>query len=76
MYSFLLNFYSFCPWPIFFFFYLLICRKRGKERKSEKERHTDLLFHLFMHSLVDSCMCPDQGFEPTTLAYWDDTLTN
>ena len=24
------------------------------------ERETDLLFHLFMHSLVDSRMCPDQ----------------
>ena len=25
----------------------------------EKERDIDLLFPLFMHSLVDSCMCPD-----------------
>ena len=27
----------------------------------ERERSIDLLFHLFIHSLVDSCMCPDQG---------------
>ena len=25
----------------------------------EEEREINLLFHLFMHSLVDSCMCPD-----------------
>ena len=24
-------------------------------------RNIDLLFHLLMHSLVDSWMCPDQG---------------
>ena len=27
----------------------------------EKEREIDLLFHLVMHSLVASCMCPDWG---------------
>ena len=27
----------------------------------ERKRNIDLLFHLFMHSLVDSGMCPDQG---------------
>ena len=26
------------------------------------ERNKDLFFQLFMHSLVDSCMCPDQGW--------------
>ena len=31
------------------------------------ERNTDLLFHLFMYSLVDSCMCPDQG---SNLQHW------
>ena len=30
-------------------------------RKGNRERKIDLLFHLFMHSFVDSCMCPDQG---------------
>ena len=38
---------------LFLNFYLLILRKR--------EKNIDLLFHLFMHSLVDFCMCPDWG---------------
>ena len=29
----------------------------------ERERESDL-FSLFMHSLVDSYMCPDQGLNP------------
>ena len=40
----------------FLFFELILER--------ERERNTDLLFHLFMHSLVDSCMCPDQRQNP------------
>ena len=39
-------------------------RKRGKgesEEVSQRERDIDLLFHLFMCSLVDSCMCLDGG---------------
>ena len=37
----------------------------------------DLLFHFFTHSLVDSCVCPDQGSnqQPATLACRDDTLS-
>ena len=27
----------------------------------ERERNINLLYHLFMHSLVDSCMCSDKG---------------
>ena len=38
-------------------FYLLIFR----ERKGEERENADLLFHLFMHSLVDSCMCCEWG---------------
>ena len=37
------------------------------ERKREKgggEGETDLLFHLLVHSLVQSCMCPDQVSNP------------
>ena len=50
----------------------------GGERETEREReqNINLLFHLFMHSLVDSYMCPDLGIEPTTLEYWDDALTD
>ena len=40
------------------------------------EGERDLLLHPFMHSLVDSCMCPNWGIEPTTLAYQDNALTN
>ena len=38
-------------------------RESQGERKGEGEgeKHTDLLFHFFMHSLVISFMCPDQG---------------
>ena len=46
-----------------FFFYLLILEK-GKDRERERERGREtsiLLFHLRMHSLVDSCMCHDRG---------------
>ena len=32
--------------------------------RDEVEGERDLLFHLFMHSLVDSCLCPDQGSNP------------
>ena len=42
----------------FKFFYLLIWER---ERKGERERNLDLLFHSFMHLLVDSCRCPDWG---------------
>ena len=36
--------------------------KREEEgREGGRERNNDLLFHLFMHSLVASCICPDQG---------------
>ena len=39
----------------------------------ERERETDidLLSHLSMHSLVDSCMCPHRGNKPTTLTHGD-----
>ena len=47
-------------------------RKREGEGQIEwgrgGEKNTDLLFHLLVHSLIDSCMGPDQGS--------DDALTN
>ena len=30
----------------------------------ERERLINLLFHLLMHSLVDSCMCPERELNP------------
>ena len=39
------------------FIYLLLFFKVDLR---ERERNIDLLFHLFMHSLVESCTCPDR----------------
>ena len=44
---------------MFMIFQLILGREKGRGR----ERSSDLLFHLFMHSFVDSCMCPDQGLK-------------
>ena len=33
-------------------------------RETKREQDIDLLFHLIIHSLVDSCMCPDLGSNP------------
>ena len=46
------------------FFTFLFVDFRETESKGEKERNTDLLFYLFMYSLVDSCLCPEQGSNP------------
>ena len=48
------------------FLILLMFRERGwrtgdGEGGRERKRNIDLLFHLFMHSSVDSLMCLDQG---------------
>ena len=40
---------------------LFIYLEEGGCREKEKEKNIDLWFHLFMHSLVDPCMCPEQG---------------
>ena len=48
--------YAFSSW---FLFYFLLYWFLQIERKGE--RNINLLFHLFMHSLVYSCICPDWG---------------
>ena len=52
-------------------------REGGGGMKRGGKRNMDVLFHLFIHSLVDSCTCPDQGLN---LQPWhmgkDDGLTN
>ena len=58
------------------FFKILILERVKCGGEKEGERNINLLFHSLMPSLVGSCMCPDQGIKPKTLAYWDDTLTN
>lgn len=47
--------------------YLLILAR--DEGGREKGRNNDLLFHLLIHSLAVSRMCPDQEIEPKTLEY-------
>lgn len=39
--------------------YLLRFTKRG-----EGEMNVDLSFHVLMHSLADSCVCPERGSKP------------
>ena len=53
--------FTWCP---YFLILKLICKKlfiyfRERGRGRERERH-QFVVSLFMHSLVDSCMCPDQ----------------
>ena len=48
----------------------------GGEKNKKGERNIDLLFHLLMHSLVDSYRCPDWKLNPASLAYQDDGPTN
>ena len=48
------------------YIYLFLCIdlrqfERERMRQRERESHQFLLFHLIMHSFVDSCMSPDQG---------------
>ena len=45
----------------------------GGMREREREKH-QFAVSFFMHSLVASCMCPDQS-EPADPAYGDDALT-
>ena len=60
---------EFCVSIFIYLFYWLISEREGWEQGDsggggERERNVDALFCLFMHSLVDSCMCPDQRQNP------------
>ena len=56
-----------------YYFFLLIVLGRGVRG----EVNIDLLFHLFMHSLVAACMyVPCPGIDPATLVCWDRVLIN
>ena len=48
------------------FLFIDISTERGKLTERyfyrEKEKDINSLLHLFIHSLVASCMCPDQGW--------------
>lgn len=45
-------------------FLLADFRERRGVRVERERELLDLLFHLFMHSLFGSCMCPDQELNP------------
>ena len=47
---------------------------RQRERERERERDVNVLFHLWTHSLVASCVCPDRGQTPA-LVCLDDAVT-
>ena len=47
----------------FLFFTYLLILERG-ERERERNPPINFLFHLFMHLLVDSCMCSDRESNP------------
>lgn len=38
--------------------------------REQWERERYILFHLLMYSLIDSCMCPDQGWKPHPYESW------
>ena len=44
-------------------------RERGRERRTDKERNIHL-FHISVHSLTDSFMCPDWGSNPQPWCIW------
>ena len=52
---------------IYLFIHLFISKREEGGRERKKERRIDLLFHLFMHSLVDPCMRPGWA---STLQPW------
>ena len=50
-------------------------RERGREERRKRERE-NLLFHLFMHSLIDSYTRPGLGWNRQPWYIKDDVLTN
>ena len=48
-----------CKTNIFMFIFFIDFRKREREMEKESERTINLLFYLFVHSLVDFYMGPD-----------------
>ena len=50
--------------PVKCIYIFLIDFEREGNRGEEGEREINLLFHLFMHSLLDPCMWPDGELNP------------
>ena len=62
---------------LFLIFLKIDFREAEEEREKgerDKQTDTDLLFHLFMHSLVDSYRRPDQGSNPGVSGRCSDQL--
>ena len=67
-------------------FFIDLERGRGREGgERDRKRNISLWFPLLMHSLVDSCMCPDWGWnlQPDVLgqsfnqlSYWPGPVTH
>ena len=50
---------------LFFKYVFIDFRKMIRKRQRETDRQKrGFVVHLLMHSLIDSCMCPDQGSNP------------
>ena len=60
---------------LFNFFNWLTLEREGGQREWETPIYCSTLFPLFMHSLVDSCMCPDQGSNPGVLVQCSNQLS-
>ena len=55
--------YHYCGIDLHVLFFFLLFFRESKERwkgEREREREINSPFHLFMHSLLDSCVRPDQ----------------
>ena len=76
------KFWTFKKWDInysYFIFYLLILQRgrEGGREERERERETSIFVFLLMYTFIGwfFYVCWT-GIEPTTLAYWDNALTN
>ena len=73
-----MSFVCFSGVVVFLLFKKIIDFRNGGEMERDGEREGNIdLFHLFVHSLVDSYMCPDQGLNPQPWhTYQDDAPAN
>ena len=61
-------------YSLLYFLKIFICWFLERERWGE--RNIDLLFHFFVDSLIDSCLCPDRGWNPWPSCSGMTVLTN
>ena len=68
--------YSFDLYSIFILTFLFIDFRDREEGGGDREREIYLLFHLFIYSLVNSCLCADWGLNLQPWHIGTNTLTN